>query len=96
MTITDENGKYVDVKNYSRKQKETLKKFYGCVSSDDNKIKLEPLLDHLELVDYEWISKKGIHFVSVNGTQLILGSLKYYSVDVNTGTIHHTGVLTGR
>lgn len=83
----------LNVKEMTRAQKNGLKEL-GKILNTKFEGKLEPLANHLDLIEKEWVSKKGITFVKVNGTQLEKASLKYYSVDMNTGIIHHTGALT--
>lgn len=79
--------------NLTREQKKGLKELSKIINTKFDGM-LEPLEKHLDLIEKEWVSKKGITFVKVNGTQLEKASLKYYSVDMNTGTVHHTGALT--
>lgn len=79
--------------NLTRGQKKGLKELGKIINTKFDGT-LEPLEKHLDLIEKEWVSKKGTTFVKVNGTQLEKASLKYYSVDMNTGTIHHTGALT--
>lgn len=79
--------------NLTRAQKKCLKELRKIMSTKFEGT-LEPLENHLDLIEKEWVSKKGTTFVKVNGTQLEKDSLKYYSVDMNTGYIHHTGALT--
>lgn len=84
----------LNVKGMTRAQKKSLKELGKILYGNDTKFDFEPLESHPELIEKEWVSKKGTTFVKVNGTQLEKASLKYYSVDMNTGTIHHTGALT--
>lgn len=79
--------------NLTRKQKKGLKELGKIINTKFDGM-LEPLEKHLDLIEKEWVSKKGTTFVKVNGTQLEKDSIKYYSVDMNTGYIHHTGALT--
>lgn len=89
-----ENGKTINTKELSGAQKKGLKGLSKILRRSDRDIRLEPLADHLEFIEKEWTSKKGVAFVKVNGTQLEKDSVKYYSIDMNTGDIHHTGALT--
>ena len=84
----------LNVKGMTRAQKKGLKELGKILYGNDTKFDFEPLENHLDLIEKEWISKKGTTFVKVNGTQLEKTNLKYYSVDMNTGNIHHTGALT--
>lgn len=83
----------LNTNNLTRAQKRNLKEL-GKILNTHADCKLEPLADHPELIEKEWISKKGVTYVRVNRTQLEKDSIKYYSVDMNTGDIHHTGALT--
>lgn len=94
MLYITENGKTISTKELSGAQKKGLKELSKILSRSDRDIRLEPLADHLELIEKEWTSKKGVAFIKVNGTQLEKDSIRYYSVDMNTGDIHHTGALT--
>lgn len=79
--------------NLTREQRKALRTLRKIMNTKFDGT-LEPLENHLDLIEKEWVSKKGTTFVKVNGTQLEKDSLKYYSVDMNTGDIHHTGALT--
>lgn len=83
----------LNTNNLTRSQKKGLKEL-GKILNTKFEGKLEPLANHLDLIEKEWISKRGVTFVRVNGTQLEKDSIKYYSVDMNTGDIHNTGALT--
>ena len=83
----------LNANNLTRAQKKCLKELRKIMSTKFEGT-LEPLENHLDLIEKEWVSKKGTTFVKVNGTQLEKDNLKYYSVDMNTGYIHHTGALT--
>lgn len=83
----------LNTNNLTRAQKRNLKEL-GKILTAHSDCKFEPLADHPELIENEWVSKKGVTYVRVNRTQLEKDSVKYYSVDMNTGDIHHTGALT--
>lgn len=94
MGTKKEEWKMLNTTNLTREQKKGLKELGRILYGNNTKFDFEPLESHPELIEKEWVSKKGTTFVKVNGTQLEKASLKYYSVDMNTGTIHHTGALT--
>lgn len=83
----------LNTNNLTREQRKALRTLRKIMNTKFDGT-LEPLENHLDLIEKEWVSKKGTTFVKVNGTQLEKDSLKYYSVDMKTGDIHHSGALT--
>lgn len=83
----------LNVKGMTRAQKKGLKDLGKILYGNDTKFDFEPLENHPELIEKEWVSKKGTTFVKVNGTQIDKSLLKFYSIDMKTGFIHNTGAL---
>lgn len=73
----------LNTNNLTRVQKKGLNEL-GKILNTKFEGKLEPLSNHLDLIEKEWTSKRGITFVKVNGTQLEKDSIKYYSIDMDT------------
>lgn len=83
----------LNVKEMTRAQKKGLKELGKIINTKFDGT-LEPLEKHMDLIEKEWVSKKGTTFVKVNGTQIDKSLLKFYSIDMKTGFIHNTGALT--